>query len=258
MNTAHEEIFANIRANIRRQLPQVQQYQPNGQSVALVCGGPSLTDELPRLRRMVKRGYKLVTVNATHEWVQDRGLKPSAQVMLDAREFNARFVARPVKDCRYLLCSQVHPAVFDALDGHDVHIWHGESKCRDLDRYYLGKWMRVNGGSTVATRAMFLLFLLGFRKVAIFGMDCCMRKGEHHAYAQPENDFSKILTCRVGRRRFKAHPWMLVQADEFLQIMQIWPEDGALAVYGDGLLSHIVNLTAERGRPVKAEVIGEN
>lgn len=245
VNTEHERIYRNIRANIRRQLPQLERHPPNDYKVALLCGGPSLA------KAKIPRGYKIATVNGTHDWALDHGLKPSVFAMIDARPHNVRFVERAIPTCRYLLQSQVDPGVFDALEEHDVRIFHAsaEPEKRILDRYYLGRWLNVPGGSSVGTRAIGLLYLLGVRTLRVYGMDSCLAKGKHHAYAQPENDRDGIRVVRVGRRRFQVHTWMLAQTDEMVQFLATLPDDLKLSIEGDGLLAYLINETAKRGRP---------
>jgi hypothetical protein len=263
VNTEHDRIYANIRTNIRRQLPQVQIHAANDYRVAMLCGGPSLADNERRIRTLHHRhGWKIATVNGTHRWAMDRGLSPSVHAMLDARPFNARFVEDVERTCRYLICSQCDPAVFEALAGLDVHIWHGASRkepeAKILDRFYAGRWQDVMGGGSIGTRAIGLLYLIGVRNVRVFGMDGCLRDGEHHAFAQSENDAGPhaIKGVRVRRRRFRAHVWMLAQLDDWLQMAPHVPEDLNLSIEGDGMLAYIIRETARTGRAPKITVEG--
>lgn len=245
VNLDHDKIYANIRTNIRRPLPQLERHVPNKYKVALLCSGPSLSNAV------IPRGYKIATVNGTHDWALDRGLKPSVFMMLDARPHNVRFVQRPIETCRYVLHSQVDPSVFDALDGYDVRIFHGAAapEKKILDKYYMKRWLQVPGGGTVGTRAIGVLYTLGIRKILIFGMDGCLKRGVHHAFPQKENDFDAIRTIRVGRRRFQTHMWMISQADDLMQMIPHLPDDLELGFEGDGLITHLVKETYRRGKP---------
>jgi hypothetical protein len=245
VNTAHEQIYKNIRSNIRRTLPQAAKHPPNDYKVAFLCGGPSLaTAKIPR-------GYKVATCNATHDWALDHKLKPSIFMMLDARPHNVRFVQRPIDTCHYFLCSQVDPSVTEALKDNQVWLFHGAAapEKKILDRHYLKRWINVPGGGCIGTRGIGLLYTLGVRTIRIYGMDGCLVKGEHHAYKQGENDSEAIRTVKVGRRRFQTHAWMLSQADDFIQMAAILPEDLQLSIEGDGMISHLVNETARLGHP---------
>lgn len=247
VNVEHAVIHAQVRKNIRRPIPQINVFPPNEYKVALLCGGPSLADA------KIPRGYKVATVNNTYNWALDRGLKPSIYIQLDARESNLRFVAKPLKTCRYLLHSQVHPAIFDHLKDYNVNIWHGVKKdspeSKILDRYYLKRWHNIRGGSSAGTRSIFLLYMLGVRTLRIYGMDSSLRKGEHHAYEQKENqhDSDAPITVKVGRRKFKAALWMASQLDEFLMMAPFIPPDMNVSFEGDGLLQYVVQETAKRG-----------
>lgn len=260
VNVTHAEILSNIRRNIRRHLPQAQPcpVQPDVQ-VMLLCGGPSMKKLLPEIKKRRRAGWKIAAVNGAHDWCLDNGMEPSAQVMLDARKWNARFVQRPIEACQYLIASQVTPAVFDALEGFKVTIWHGVGAEEKpvLDRFYNKRYCPVTGGTTVGSRAINLLYMLGFRKIAVYGMDCCISKNGHHAYAQPENDQEICYELRVGRRRFWSHPWMTVQADEMLQMLPILPNDLDLVFAGDGVISYVIGYVAKHGRVPKMSIIEE-
>ena len=250
LNVTHDELFKQIRTNIRRPLPQVQQHPPNDYKVVLLCGGPSLNDSTPTLRRLVRSGYKIACVNNTYNWALEHKFVPSVYAQLDAREHNTRFVSKPVDGCRYLLMSQVHPDLFDMLEGYDVRIWHSVNKKEKqlLDTYYMKRWRSVHGGSTIGSRSIFLLYLLGMRTVRVFGMDSCFASGQHHAYEQPENDKDELITVTVGRRKFQTTVWMVAQLDEMLQLASQVPSDFKLSFEGDGLLQYIITETARRGK----------
>lgn len=252
VNHPAEKIHQQVRANIRRQHPQATIWPANDYKAMLLCGGPSLEQYVSVIKRKRTRGWKLFTVNGTHEWAQDHGMEPSAQIMLDARAHNARFVARPVKKCRYFIEAQCHGSVFDALEGRDVHIWHsancGKKERTILNRYHRNRVSYVNGGTSVGTRAICLAYMLGVRTLDIYGMDGCLIKGKHHAYEQPENDGQAIHVVRVGRKQFQLHPWMVKQLDEWLQLPALLPDDFNLRMHGPGVLAYVLEQTAKRGK----------
>lgn len=260
VNTAHDVIYANMRRNVRRPLPQIQPHAVNDYKAMILCGGPSLADHTQEIKRKRRQGWKIITVNGSHDWCLDHGMTPSLHVMIDARPFNVRFVQRPQEPCRYAIASQAAPDVFDALEGYDVHIFHcgasSPTEKRILDRRYLKRWMPVIGGTSVGTRALGLACMLGIRTVDVYGFDCCYRKGQHHAYEQPENDYRPEGTWRVriGRRTFRADPWMVKQADEFYQMSQVLPDDLKLTIKGDGIVAYTIAEHAA-GRNPKMRVL---
>ena len=96
--------------------------------------------------------------------------------------------------------------------------------------------------------------MLGFRKIEVFGWDSCIIGEQHHAYEQKENDDKYIIEVYAGTRKFKCHPWMVVQANEFPKLIRYIfgvIEGFELNVRGNGLIAHMLehaaNLAATKG-----------
>jgi len=87
---------------------------------------------------------------------------------------------------------------------------------------------------------MTLFRLLGFSKMHMYGFDSCLREEKHHAYEQRENDDKQELTVTLGDKMFTCHAWMASQAQEFIDQIKVLGDEVELAVYGDGLIAHIL------------------
>ncbi|MGE0363066.1 MAG: hypothetical protein AB7R67_20300 [Vicinamibacterales bacterium] len=255
LNIPDDRLLANVAASIRRGYPQVWPVAPNPHRVALVCGGPSINATVDELRQAVFEGAKLVTVNGAYAWCLERNLQPRAQIVMDARPTNARFLAPEVPQCRYYLCSQCAPETWDAVARYPhVAIWHDESDAAvkaALDAYYLGAWCGVAGGTTVGTRAIGLLRMLGFLRFDVFGLDSCWMGYHTHAYAQPENAHDKRVRATISTvddsappRTFITSPWMLKQADDFQRFVRASGDKFLLNVHGDGLIAYMLRAHA--------------
>ena len=247
VNVEQERIDAQVAANIEAGWQNVQPHQRQDREVVLLAGGPSLAEHEAEIRALREAGAALVTVNGTYQWAIERGLVPSAQVVLDAREFNARFVTPQVDTCRYLIASQVHPSVLDGLPRDRTFLWHsGISDANEtLARERAGFFFPVPGGSTVILRAIPLLRLLGFWRMHIFGFDSCTRGGQHHAYQQSENDHEQVIPVTCGGRTFECTPWQASQASEFRDLVRFLGDEVELCVHGDGLIAHMIATGAE-------------
>ena len=268
LNVSNEEVANQVALNIRRQLPQAQPHAPNQYTVALVCGGPSLAKTERELVKAAWGGAKVVCVNGSYRWCVERNIKPSAVVMLDAREFNARFLEPNVEGCRYLLASQCHPEAFEMTADRDVTIWHacstGQSELDMLNEYYFGRCFPITIGTTVSIRAISLLRMLGFQSFDIFGLDSCWMDQDHHAYDQRENDKDHRIPVWLrpdGRddmtRQFFCAPWMMKQAEDFQQLIRERGNDFRLSVRGDGLIATIMRFAAEIGSEICLDTIRE-
>lgn len=257
INVDDETIQRNIASAIRRGHPQMRRQSPQAQRVCIVGGGPSLATTFDELRELVFGGAKLVTVNGAYQYCLERNLKPTAQIVMDARESNARFVSPEVPGCQYVLASQCHPATFDAVEGRDnVWIFHAMNpdaiEKQILDDYYFGQWHGVVGGTTVAMRAVMLLRMVGFLRFDLFGIDSCFMDGAHHAYAQPENDHDrprKVVAHPSGHsemaREFACAPWHIKQVEDFLAMIRYNGDNFLLNVHGNGLLAYALQNNAQ-------------
>jgi len=242
-----EQIAHNIAQGWKTIEPcQVQEHE----EVILVGGGWSLDSQLDTIRRLRADGKKLVTLNNAYHWCLNHGLTPSATVVMDGRAFNARFVTPVVEGCKYLICSQVHPSVFEGLPKDRTFIWH-DADTRTFDllnaQYGEGQYFAIPGGSTSFLRALPLLRMLGYQKFHVFGADSCLSpdKQHHHAYAQPENDHNWIFPVTVNQGKvFYCQPWMFCQAREFHHMINEMGHLFELELYGDGLLRHMLETAA--------------
>lgn len=249
VNLPDEKIMANIRYAIRQQHPQVKVQELQKDRVALVCSGPSLNDTVDELVALLREGAKLVTVNGAYRWCLDRNLTPSAQIVMDARPENVRFLDPAIPKCAYLLASQVDPSLWDAVKDRE-HVWVFHAMNPDnpekaiFDAYYRGNWHGVGGGTTVMTRSIGLLRMLGYVTFDIFGADSCWRGSEHHAFEQPENDRDRRSIVRVElkdhpelTRKFLCSPWHVKQFEDALQLIRINGDQFLLNFHGNGLLA---------------------
>jgi hypothetical protein len=256
LNTPDTELVAHIAHSIRLQHKQVAPQRPQADRICLVGGGPSLAHTERELRDMYFAGAKIVTMNGAYHWCIERNLRPSAQIVLDARPSMARFVEPVIPQCKYLLASQCHPETWAAVDGRpDVWIWHAvgpENNWRAvLDEYYLGKWQSIVGGVTVATRAIALMRIMGFLRMDLFGVDSCWMGEAHHAYEQAENERDERIPVYVyptGHRDqaklFWCSRWHAKQLEDLLKMIRNNGEKFLLNIHGEGLLAYALRSAA--------------
>lgn len=242
---------------------QVRPYEPNDIEVMIVGGGPSLNGQADKIKQMRTEGVKLITLNGAYHWALEQGLKVSAQVVVDARPFNARFT-HPVQDeTVYLIGSQCDPGVLEGLPHDRTYLWHTTAEMiRDIldemspnDEQGNPTWFGVPGGCTVLLRTIPLLKMLGYRKFHLFGCDSCVKEANntgsewrhytHHAYSQPENDGVPLFPATVGGRVFQCTAWQIAQAQEFMSLIRIMGDMFEIEVHGDGLLGWILQHGAQ-------------
>jgi hypothetical protein len=247
VNVDEAVLNGQIQANVQAGWTNLRPYKEQDREIILLAGGPSLNDHVEEIRALRQGGAALVTMNGTYHWALDNAMKVSAQIILDARAFNARFAGPVMPDTKYLIASQCAPCVLTGLPRDRTILWHSgmSNDMREWVRKRVGYCFPVLGGSTVMLRAIPLMRMLGFRRMHIFGFDSCVRDGEHHAYRQVENDGEPIIPVTCGGRTFECTPWQAHQAGEFRDLVAAMGDHVELAVYGDGLIAHMIQTGAE-------------
>lgn len=242
MNVSFGQAVEQVRVNARRNLPWLLQSEPHAKQQVIVGGGPSLCVQLPHIRRRVEKGASLWAVNGSLAWLQSKGLMPDFYVMMDARPENVAFVKDAPIGPTYLISSQCHPDVFDALEGRKVVMWHGDIKQPEINDILEASgrpWALIGGGNTVGLRAMYVGFVGGFRSIHLYGFDSCYSGNTHHAYAQPLNDGEQLMTVRMGSggKEYVCAPWMAKQAQDFEKCATALIQKGAwVTAHGTGLI----------------------
>lgn len=249
INTSEDQILSNITENAKWPCNHIRAHQiQENEEIQILCGGPSLNDFEDEIVDNWKGGMKTITVNGAYNWAQERGISNVNQCMIDARPFNKRFCEPPRSDCYYFIASQCDPSVFEMLPHDRTFFWHatGSAKAVDVVDEHYPEYIIPGGGSTVTLRTICLMRILGFRKMHIYGFDSCCVDGEHHAYSQPENDYKvRNIPLTVGGRTFDCQPWMVYQAEDFVDMVKTIGDEFELDVKGDGLIAHILKTGAE-------------
>lgn len=269
--TPVDESMDNVRANVRRGLPwfhhtsilKDDNARPNV-PVALVGGGPSIKETFVELIDF----STIMICGSSHDWVQEHSPRvPKYCVVCDPDPIAANYLKNPNKDTRYFIASQCHPAVFDALTGHDVHMWHSwpvgpadESVKQFLNEHTPG-WIAVGGGCTVGLRAISMVLMMGFSDLHFFGFDSCLAiSDDHHAYPfiDPEKEsLGDIYEVRMGmesaggpkERVYRLAGYHLAQAEHYKQTLMAFGHAFKPTFHGDGLLTDLqamINAEARR------------
>lgn len=245
VNTPPSKLIEHIKENAKWGCKHVVPHQIQDKEIMMLCGGPSLNEFEDEIIANHAAGMPVVTVNGAYNWALERGITNVNQCVLDGREFNKRFVTPPRDDCFYFVGSGCHPSMFEDLPKDRTFYWHvnPHKDCLKAIEENYDPFVMCTGGSTVATRAIILMRILGFKKQIIYGLDSCLMHGEHHAYEQKENEDpalgNVVIQTMVEGRTFDTHPWMALQATEFAYLMQNAGEEFDLTIKGDGLIAYV-------------------
>lgn len=260
VNVDYSDIEANIMANLPRDVRWFTGFGDQAQVVVLCGGAPSMRDHFADIRAQKRRGARIVSMNNAWRLLVENGIKPDTHIMLDARPENADFVKDAPEGVRYLVASQCHPDVFEALKDRDVVMWHNGYGDNTFLRAALDPWwdegpdqrpcILVPGGGTVGLRAFWLSAFSGYKTIHGYGLDSSYADdGAHHAYSQALNDDDRTVIVTLMGKEYRCAVWMARQADEF---QGTWRE---LRRRGVNIFIHGRGLIPDLYRALRAEAV---
>ncbi len=235
-NVSREDAVNNIVSACNRQgarwLDLIEAH--NGDAV-IIAGGPSLKDNLLTIQRLQARGAKLFALNNVPAYLAQHGIYSEAHILLDALPCVLAF-AQGFKSGERYYSSQCDPAVLDEA-GCELILWNSYIEGL-LEIVPDARDPFIGGGTTVGTRAMGLIHVLGYRKIHIFGMDSCSKDGASHCYEQGE--YATSINVRFDGKDYTAPPQMLAQVEEFkLTARSLMAFGCEIYVHGEGLLQAV-------------------
>ena len=236
-NVGPDRIVANIRnAHARKDAKWVRDVEPHAKAAVIVAGGPSLKRTIGTVRRMQKAGATIFALNRVAAYLKENGVQPDAHALLDAHPDETVTFIDKSYPCLRFYASQCDPAVLDAA-GAELILWDSYMQ-GILDVVPEASGPFIGGGTTVGTRAIGLAYMLGYRKIHVFGLDSSIEDGEGHAYSQIE--FPSVLDVVFNGKKYKTPPQFLAQVEDFKKLLPEITANGCeLTIHGDGLLPDV-------------------
>lgn len=196
MPVAHEELLKHIAYGRSLGYPEVREAEPHGRRLAVVGGGPSISEHLDEIREFTD----IWAINGACRFLRERGID-STLLALDPCDFLAPRVSGAKKA---LLATRCHPEVFKALEGADITVFEAAGDAEN------GMW----ASCAAATVAFHMGTTLGYRKMVFFGCEGSFSEGgDSHAYMDEAElqDYRFVVEC--GGKRYVTAPdiYMLTQ-----------------------------------------------
>lgn len=246
-NVTEERIAENlISAHARKNVAWLPENEAHDGVAVIVAGGPSLKRTVQTVARMQRAGAKVFALNRVAAYLKNNSILPDAHVLLDAHPDEVISFIDKSYPCMRFYASQCDPAVLDAA-GDELVLWDSYMQ-GILDVVPDAHGPFVGGGTTVGTRAIGLCYMLGYRKIHVFGLDSSCEEGEGHAYSQI--DFPSVLDVVFNGKKYRTPPQFLAQVEDFKKLLPELTASGCeLTVHGDGLLPDVAASMLELEQP---------
>lgn len=177
------------------------------------------------------------------------GKAPTYWAGCDAQDFLADFLKVAPLETRYFVASRCDPAVFRALQGRDVELWHvAEDGVETPSR-------RVPRSCTITLCALTLMRRLGYRHFEIYGWDGSYDGLIHHASDAPleehPDDTIHMKFAKQGEdgeltegREFLTTRRWAVEAQE--AVVQLQFADYTYTIHGPGMIGETIRAHVNR------------
>ena len=237
------EIQAHIAENQKLIKNWVRECLPTDEELVVVSAGPQLIAEDVRK----ESGKKIVAVKHALGPLKKAGITPWACILLDPRPHVANFVTDPDPDVLWIVASQVDPKVTLSLLAHGCEVWGyhaavgaGEHKLTAEQPDSI-----ISGGSATATRGLYLLHHLGFRKFKLYGYELSL-PDKPDLNARDNEGQPKYLEFAVAmnhsmhnvKKTFFSEPQLMAQFEEFRQLIDSGKME--LDAEGDGIIPFLI------------------
>ena len=244
-------IFTNrMKYAAKLAIPHLPELKPHTGKMAIVGAGPSAPQFLNEIKEFKKdESDNLMSVNATHAWLIDKGMPPRIHVISehDVENVEVSLGGPPHKEVYYYLASTCHENIFRQLEGYRRVLWHPfmplQGYQHAVARYFHGEFM-VGGGYSTFFRSMTVAIVLGFRRFDLFGLDSSFEASSHmdgYQIADREPRITVWGADPTGKelKKFTTQGGLAFQASEFLEFCKFNQSALKIKVHGDGLLRYV-------------------
>lgn len=229
-NTPFDDVVANVKAACELHTPWLEKAPESEEDALIIGGGPSIGQLAPVIRFLAKN-RTVFALNGAARWCDENGIAYDYHVMIDARPDMIGMV--PSWGPLRIYASQCAPEVTKCADLlFHVH-------CDGVDACDIGgAGFEIGGGHTVGMVAPGVAYVLGFRKLHLFGFDSSYSAGAGHAYDQPLNAADRVYDAFLeDGSEWKSAPWMIQQVRDYQLLAPALTDLGCeLTIYGNGLL----------------------
>jgi SAM-dependent methyltransferase len=235
-NTHADVVDANITANARLDVPWLYASEPHEYTAVICGGGPSLKDSRDELRALARDiNNDFFGLNGAAGWLEDQGISVQRQVIIDAQEITSSLVE--TRAHKRLYASHVHPETAKYADQLFHLNFDGVEDLLPPEKVAAGGYTLVGGGVSVGITALVVAYVMGYRKMHLFGYDSSNRGSATHAYSQNWNAPIPRIDVEWAGKTYNASMPMKLQAEAFQRFATQLQEEGCeFTVHGDGLL----------------------
>lgn len=164
--------------------PLFNQIKGANNPIALVGGGPSIKQELDKIREFQASGFPILACGSSHDYLVDQGIIPDYCAVCDPDPITGEYLKRHNEKTQYFVALSCDPCIFELLKDRTVYVWNCKSdEAAPFVAEEVKDHIDIIGGCTVGLRSISIVMCFGYTNIHFWGFDSCMGSGDaHHAY----------------------------------------------------------------------------
>lgn len=218
-------LVRNVEHALSLGLPEIVTGPHRSQRLKIIANGPTA--------RSAPLGGPTLALNGALRSCLSRGVAPAWWAACDPQPLVADFLAEAPEATTYLVASKCDPAVFRALKGRNVLLWH-------IDDF--ATWDLVKDRNPVSTAVSITICAfelgerLGFSRFETWGWDGCYIDGLDHA--SPQAHRATDIENEVGDQVFSTTTSWALEAQDAYHKFSLTPRD--VEIRGPGMIGAIL------------------
>ncbi|WP_078378898.1 motility associated factor glycosyltransferase family protein [Sutcliffiella halmapala] len=178
-----DQFFQNFVSNLKIKDPGITKYRGiNKTSMILVSAGPSLTKQLPTLKKAyLSKRYVIGVVGTAFKPLMNYGIVPNFVMISDPKdEIVEQFQGYETESTSLFYLSTANRHAVSSFKGSRYIVWQEGFQLSEEEAAKRGEPLVKTGGS-VATCLLDLMIVFGANKIALVGQDLAFTDGKSHA-----------------------------------------------------------------------------
>ncbi|MGD6894411.1 motility associated factor glycosyltransferase family protein [Bacillus infantis] len=178
-----DQFHENYMLNIKLKDPGINKYKkPEKTTMILVSAGPSLTKQLPLLKKAsLSEHYTIGAVGTAYKPLMHNGIVPNFVMISDPKQAIVdQFYQCETNTSTLFYLSTANNQAVSNFKGPRYIIWQ-DGYCRAEEEAKKRQEPLINTGGSVATSLLDLMVFLGAKKIALIGQDLAFTNGKSHA-----------------------------------------------------------------------------
>lgn len=248
-----DQIKENIEYSTRKPRRFVKHCKTHDKTAIIVAAGPSFMDDIDEIRELsLDPQNHIYCVKSNYTKIIENGVKVFGCTLLDPRAHVSAFIDKIYDDVTFFVATMCDQSTVDYVEkAKNVLFWNALVGAGETD--YIAKLVEeekrpisidmVRGGSTAAMRTISLASVLGYKKVILYGFDCCFWEPQNMEHKDDKGQ-AYFWRVAVGDQTYLTSLQLFSQSQEFAQLLSCMRDIRAIdiEVRGKGMIKKIYDM----------------